>query len=248
MSRTLLVFVTSLLCCLGTPSAWACDKAADQASLLSLESKALLDNAPTFRHGWEDGNIRLQFKDHRSQAEGCHATMQLTLPQADLDEVNAYLDQHPAKRILLGAQGYAIPENRLIEVDYGYQVKGDAIVPQNADNKPLKDLHHSIEFMYQLLAQTRADVTSASRNTQPWPAERKAQESKRCADTLKTDGAPIGSACDCRIEKLALLISPRQQELVDFLLAQPYSTATGALIGYTEQSKAINHSCGLTKR
>jgi hypothetical protein len=248
MSRTLPAILTSLLYCLGIPSAWACDNATDQVKLFSLESKALLDNAPTFRHGWEDGNIQLKFKDHRTQAEGCQATMQLTLPQTDLDEVNAYLDQHPAKRILLGAQGYAIPENRIVAVDYRYQVKGDAVIPSNADNKPLKDLHHSIEFMYQLLAQTRADITPASRNTQPWSAERKAQQAQRCAETLKAETAPIVSACDCRIEKLEQQVSMRQLELVDFLLEQPYSTATGALIGYTEQSKAINHGCGLSKR
>jgi hypothetical protein len=248
MPRTLSVFLSSLLFSLCLTPAWACDQAALHADLMSRESRLLLDNAPTFRHGWEDGSIQLAFKDLQVQDEACHATMQLTLPQTDLDEVNAYLDQNPAKRILLGAQGYAIPENRVLQVDYRYQAKGDAVVPNNADNKPLSDLHHSIEFMYQLLAQTRADVTAASRNTQPWSAERKAEQAKRCAETLKANGASTETACGCRIEKLEQLISMRQLDLVDFLLQQPYSTATGALIGYTEQSKAINHSCGLSKR
>lgn len=215
--------------------------------LYKLESEKLLTNAPTFRHGWEDGAIKLEFADAAIRDTGCGATMRLELPQSDLDQVNAYLDRNPAKRILLGAQGYAIPENHRIAIDYLYVMQGDQVLPKNEGNKPLADLHHSIEFMYQLLAQIRADIQPDTVNGQPWPEAVRSRERQRCMQTLKAEEA-TESACDCRVEKLAAKLSPRQLELVDFLLEQPYSTATGALIGYTEQSKAINYGCKLAKR
>lgn len=249
MRLTLSLPSTLLSLCLCAAPALACDGPAALQQLQARESQTLLKNAPSFRHGWDDGHIQLRFGLGQASADGCTASMQLELPQADLDEVNAYLEQHPAKRILLGAQGYAVPEQRLITVDYRYLLDdGGKVSPHNEGNKPLNDLHHSIEFMYQLLAQTRAEVNAESANSVAWPAAARAEELKRCAQTLKSERASIEAACSCRVDKLATKLSARQMELVDFLLDQPYSTATGALIGYTEQSKAINHGCGLAKR
>lgn len=248
MRLTLSLPSTLLGLCLCVAPALACDTHTVTQQLQSQESQTLLKNAPPFRHGWDDGKIQLRFGPGQAQAEGCTASMQLELPQVDLDEVNAYLEQHPAKRILLGAQGYAIPEQRVITVDYHYRLDGGSASAHNEGNKPLSDLHHSIEFLYQLLAQTRAEVNAESSNSAPWPAVARAEELKRCTQTLTSEREPIEVACNCRLEKLATKLSARQMELVDFLLNQPYSAATGALIGYTEQSKAINHVCSLSKR
>lgn len=247
MRLTLSVPSTLLSLSLCAAPALACNDPAVLQQLQARESQTLLKNAPSFRHGWDDGNIKLRFSQGQASTDGCTASMQLELPQADLDEVNAYLEQHPAKRILLGAQGYAIPEQRVITVDYRYRLDGGSVSAHNEGNKPLSDLHHSIEFMYQLLAQTRAEVNAESSNSAAWPAALRAEELKRCTQTLKSGRESIETACNCRVDKLATRISARQMELVDFLLNQPYSTATGALIGYTEQSKAINHSCSLSK-
>lgn len=239
---------TILMLGLCAAPALACDNPAALKQLQAGESQTLLKNAPSFRHGWDDGTIQLRLGQGRASADGCTASLQLELPQADLDEVNAYLEKNPAKRILLGAQGYAVPEQRIITVDYRYRLDGDAVSAHNEGNKPLSDLHHSIEFMYQLLAQTRAEISAESTNRIAWPAAARAEELKRCTQTLKSGREPIEAACNCRVDQLTSKLSARQMELVDFLLDQPYSTATGALIGYTEQSKAINHSCGLSKR
>lgn len=239
---------TLLSLCLCAAPALACDNPAALKQLQVRESQILLKNAPSFRHGWDEGNIRLRFGQGQASADGCTASMQLELPQVDLDEVNAYLERHPAKRILLGAQGYGVPEQRIITIDYRYRLDSGSALAQNEGNKSLNDLHHSIEFMYQLLAQTRAEINAESTNSIAWPASVRAEEFKRCTQTLKTERETIEVACNCRVDKLASKLSPRQMELVDFLRDQPYSAATGALIGYTEQSKAINHSCGLSKR
>ena len=248
MPRPLALLLAAALSAATTLPALACDGPKIDQQLLAHESKTLLENAPTFRYGWEDGAITLHFSEPRSVAEGCSARMHLSLPQKDLDDVNAYLDQNPAKRILLGAQGYAIPENRNIEIDYHYTLQAGMPVVADQNNQPLKDLHHSIEFMYQLLAQIRADVRPDAHNDQPWPAEVKTRASARCAESLKADGTPIDAACDCRVEALQQQIGARQMTLIDYLLEQPYVAATGALSSYFDLSNAINHRCGLSKR
>ena len=226
----------------------ACDAAKTDQALLANESKALLDNAPTFRHGWQDGKITLRFDHLRSEGDHCAAGMHLTLPQQDLDDVNAYLDRNPAKRILLGAQGYAIPEQRNIDLDYRYTAQGASVTAANDDNLPLKNLHHSIEFMYQLLAQIRAEVSADAHNDKPWPAAARTAAAESCAASLSADGKPVETACQCRVEGLQQHLDARQQELVDYLQNQPYATATGALNSYFALSSAINHRCGLSKR
>ncbi|HWU82080.1 MAG TPA: hypothetical protein VN063_01220 [Methylophilaceae bacterium] len=248
MLRPLALLLAAVISGLMSLSTLACDGPKIDQQLFANESKTLLENAPTFRYGWEDGTITLHFGEPRAVAEGCSARMHLSLPQKDLDDVNAYLDQNPAKRILLGAQGYAIPEDRNIEIDYRYTLQAGVPAVADQGNQPLKDLHHSIEFMYQLLAQIRADIGPDARNDQPWPAEVKTRANARCADSLKSDGKPIGAACDCRVEALQQQMGARQMTLIDYLLEQPYVAATGALSSYFDLSNAINHRCGLSKR
>src|SRR6478735_5337890 len=104
MLKKLLALCTTLICAIPFPLL-ACSDAATLATLQNLESVKFLENAPTFKHAWEDKAIQLEFvnpiANNQPTAQDCVATLQLTLPQQDLDEVNTYLDENPAKRILL---------------------------------------------------------------------------------------------------------------------------------------------------
>ncbi|WP_137719822.1 hypothetical protein [Methylobacillus flagellatus] len=228
-------------------AASACDSEQQRAALYALESQKLLEHGPSFRHGWEDKAITLSIENPaNAAAQACKAELLVQIPQQDLDEVNRYLDQNPAKRILLGAQGYSVPASNSIRVETAYRLSntGDITLTDSPD-RAYKDMHNSLEFMYQLLAQLRTEVTASSHNTQAWPATLLTEERKQCAVTLKAQD--IAAACACRTDALATKISPRQMELVHTLLQQPYSTATGALISYTTFSKQVNQQCGLQK-
>ncbi len=113
---------------LSTSTAFACDAPDTLSAIHTSVSEKLLQNAPTFRHGWEDKEIELLITNAQKTANGCQATLQITIPQSDIDAVNAELEAQPAKRILLGAQGYRIPEQPMSIVDYYYLIENDAII------------------------------------------------------------------------------------------------------------------------
>lgn len=226
-------------------TAHACNDAATLDALNKLESNKLLQNAPTFRHAWEDKNIQLSFTDAKSTAQGCVATMQLTLPQQDLNEVNAYLDENPAKRILLGAQGYTVPDNTVSKVDYFYTLNYGQVNSANDGNQALNNLHSNIEFMYQSLAQERIVLKPGVSNTVVWNEQDKNSEQKNCIANYKANSGELASACSCRTDNLSKKLSPRQMELVAFIQKQPYSAATGVLNSYKQTSKEINETCNL---
>ncbi len=230
-------------------SAIACDDPNSLASIKAFEVQKLLENAPTFRHAWEDKIIELAFSNPRKDGNQCITNMAVSLPQQDLDEVNAHLNENPAKRILLGAQGYAIPESAVTKVDYFYQIDTDKIKPNNVQNQALNSLHSSIEYMYQTLAQQRVVLKKEVKNTIKWPEPSLIAEKTACINTLQTNVADLAEACVCRVEALSQLLSPRQLELVSFIQSQPYSAATGVLNSYQNASSEINQACSnLTKK
>lgn len=223
--------------------AYACDGPQIASQLYSLESSVLFKNPTAFAHGWQDGDITLKFTD-LSGAENCTATMQLNLPQRDLDEVYAHLDQNPAKRILLGAQGYQVPESIMVKLTYHFAVENGQVASRNEDNKALSDLHSSLQFMYQLLTQLRAEVTADSQNTSPWPDNTRMQWLSQCQQAFENN-AVASTGCDCKVENLAKTYTARQMELIEDLQSHPYSATSAALIRFKQLDKSINKSCGL---
>jgi hypothetical protein len=214
----------------------------DVSALYAAESAKLLENAPTFKHAWEDKTAQLSFSDAKSTPDGCVATMQLTLPQQDLDEVNADLNDNPAKRILLAAQGYTIPEKATSRVEYFYQMQDGKAVPTH-NNQALNSLHSSLEYMYQNLAQQRIALKKGVKNTVAWDDAFKQTEHAQCKQKFTVAVGNLDFACTCRVDNLSRILSPRQMELVRFIESQPYSAATGALNAYTHTSKEINEDC-----
>lgn len=224
--------------------AFACDGTQVASQLHSLESSELLKNPTAFAHGWQDGDITLKFEG-LSGAENCTATMQLNLPQRDLDEVNAHLDQNPAKRILLGAQGYQVPDSTVVKLTYQFALENGQVASRNQGNKALSDLHSSLEFMYQLLTQLRAEVKADGQNTSPWPDKTKSQWLTQCQQAFTNNPADAG--CACKVENLAKTYTARQMELIEHLQSHPYSATSAALIRFKELDKGINKSCGLSQ-
>jgi hypothetical protein len=222
---------------------FACD---DIEALYALESATLLKNAPTFKHGWEDKTIQLHFSDVKTTAEGCMATMQLTLPQQDLDEINAEINQ--TKRTELAIKGYEVPKpvNRVV---YYYQVKDGQVLPNTELNHALKRLHESVEYMYQSLAQQRIALKKGIKNPVTWDDSLKQTEMAHCRTHYIVTVGNLDFACTCRVDNLSRIMSPRQIELAHFMESPPSPAAAEALNAYLHSSKKINDDCNnLTKK
>lgn len=222
----------------------ACHSPDNLNDIDALETEKLLQNAPSFKHGWDAKAIRLQVTKDDADQDTCVANLTLTIPQQDIDAVNAFLDQNPAKRILLAAQGYQVLTNTKTVVDYRYKVKDGKIVDENKLNQALNQFHSSIEYMYQQLAQIRASVPPDSQNTIVWPTRTREDAINTCL-TTNFFANNNKSTCTCRVDKLVKIISPTQMALIDFIETQPYAIAAGALSDYYEHSHAINNTCGI---
>lgn len=229
----------SVLIWLISYSAIACDISKESKKLIQIEINKLLGNAPTFKHAFEDKAIQINMLNVSTNKEHCLATLVLTLPQQDLDEANHYLDANPAKKILLAAQGYGIPEKTINEVLYRYELVAGEPQPMASDNVELKSLYNNIEYTYQLLAQLRINIEETPKNTIPWSYDQTKNEFLSCMKSK----AYSETQCNCRVKKLSDSLSPRKMELINFIQSQPYSVATGAMNSYLQFSKNINESC-----
>ncbi len=217
----------------------ACDISKESKKIIQTETNKLLGNAPTFKHAFEDKTIQINISNISTNKEYCLATLVLTLPQQDLDEANHYLDANPAKKILLAAQGYGIPEKTINEVPYRYELVGGDPKSMIGDNVELKSLYNNVEYTYQLLAQLRINVEESPKNTIAWSHDQTKNEFLSCMKTK----AYSEFQCNCRVRKLSDSLSPRKMELINFIQSQPYSVATGAMNSYLQFSKNINESC-----
>jgi len=229
-----------------TLSAQACDSAQAVDELRAIESTKLLQHPLAFSHGWQDGEIRLSVMQGNRNTDGlCTAMLKLEIPQRDLDMVNAHLDQNPAKRILLGAQGYSVPPAPMFEVPFNFTLENGKVMPKNDENRPLDDMHHSLEFMYQLLTQLGAEISAPDNNLQPWPEAVRESELKVCQASLAA--SDTATACSCRTQALEANYKARQMALIGYLQSHPYSTTSKAVVSFNTLSNDINKRCGLQK-
>jgi hypothetical protein len=212
------------------------------AQLKQIETDKLLSNAPTFKQAWMEGTISIKFTSPKTSDNQCVASLEIKLPQVDIDEAMQHLDQNPAKRILIAAQGYAVPDKTAIEIPYYYQMTKNEVVPVDLKNTELKSLHNNLQYTYQLLAQLRANVDEKSINQTPWSTEEIDAAIQSCRDqaSSKSQG---NNFCPCRIEQIAKNISAKQMELITYIQTQPFSVATGSLDGFQKLSEKINHEC-----
>ena len=223
-------------------NALACADSDDMAQLKQIESEKLLSNAPTFKQAWIEKTINIKFTPKRSVDDQCMASFEIQLPQKDIDEATQHLDQNPAKRILLAAQGYAVPDKNSIETPFYYEMTNGKVVPSETKNTELKSLHNNLEYTYQLLAQLRANVDEKSVNLTPWSTEEINAAIQTCRNKQSSKSEAV-NFCPCRIEQLSKNISAKQMELINYIETQPFSVATGSLNGFQKLSEKVNHEC-----
>ena len=239
--KRLIAIVLSFLV-MNYQNALACADSDDMAQLKQIESEKLLSNAPTFKQAWIEKTISIKFTPKRTIDNQCMASFEIQLPQKDIDEATQHLDQNPAKRILLAAQGYAVPDKISIETPFYYQMTNGRAVPSELKNTELKSLHNNLEYTYQLLAQLRANVDEKSVNETSWSTEEINAAIQTCRDKQSSKSEAV-NFCPCRIEQLSKNISAKQMELINYIETQPFSVATGSLNVFQKLSEKVNHEC-----
>lgn len=238
--KNLMVFVLMLLIYRGALA--SCSDPSAIGKLTTIETEKLLSNAPTFKQAWEDKAIQIVFSNLKDQGNECVALLKLQLPQADLDEANQHLDQNPAKRILIAAQGYSVPDSTTIEVPFTYQIIDGKVLPSNPNTPELKALHNNIEYTYQLLAQLRIHVDENATNQQAWSNSELQASTNSCLNNKAFKSKDV-NFCSCRTEKLSKSISAKQMELVNYIETQPFSIATGSMNGFNKLNEKISDAC-----
>ena len=191
---------------------------------------------PAFKHALADKVAKVGIEI--AEGQGCLAKLVLTLPQADINEANVVLDAQPAKKIMLGAQGYQLPQNAHNEADF--TVNASTLAVPNADilqTAPLGKLRASVELMYSFITQKRSTVDEAQTNAALWPEVLTAQVVRNCS-TKKTT-----VVCGCIAEKYSLIIPARQMEYILSNEENPYAMAAGANQGFEAIKKSTAWVC-----
>lgn len=191
---------------------------------------------PVFKHTLADQKIKVEIQ--AAAGDGCQAELVVQIPQADIDEANAFLDAQPAKKIMLAAQGYALPQGTdhraVFDVNVDQLTIADADILQTA---PLGKLRASMELMYAFLTQERAQLSAAQANDVPWSDAIKQQELAHCTANKTT------SACRCIVDQYALKITEHQMEYIQYIRTNPYALAMGADQVYEDVKQNAASAC-----
>ncbi len=179
---------------------------------------------PAFKHALEAKEVSVAVED--VEGEACRAKLVVKLPQSHLDEANAVLDAAPAKKIMLGAQGYELPQKTVNEAIFSVDANSLAIA--NSDilqTAEFGKLRASLELMYAFITQKRAEVIGSQENTIPWPNVLTEQVVAGC-------NKASASSCACIAEQYATKLTAHQMEYILYIRENPYALATGANDGF----------------
>jgi len=197
---------------------------------------------PAFAHAVEDKTVRLDTQI--SKDEPCTASLTITLPERDLADAQRILDADIAKKIMLTGQGYSLPESTQMRASYLVALdKAGPAEKEKLQTKPLGKLRASVELMYAMLTQARAEVKPGQQNSQPWQADYKAQRIAQCQQTLAADSR--NGACTCQASGLEALVTQRQSDYLHYIKSNPYAKATGNDKTYNGMLEKLNDDCGL---
>lgn len=205
--------------------------------LTEKESRYLSQQIPpAFKHALVDKAVKLDVQ--AAVGEGCHAKLVLTLPQADIDEANAVLDAQPAKKIMLGAQGYALPQEVINTATF--TVDPASLEIPNVDilqTAPYGKLRASVELMYSFISQKRSNISEAQTNETPWPEALTTQVVSSC------DSATKAVDCTCVAKQYAMRIPARQMEYILSNEENPYAMGAGANQGFKTIKQKASSVC-----
>jgi len=217
----------------------------DQSSLSKLKADQLeyfqTKFPPAFKHAYEDGKVKLDYKTtNAGSADACIADLQVTFPQEDLDVSNTLLDKEPAKKIMLSAQGYALPETNTLHATFNVDSRYQQLPSQAyLQTKPLGQLTAQLELMYAFVTQARVEAITPNDQSKPWDSQQINVAESKCqalASTIPVD-------CSCRIEKLSQEIGFRDFEYIDSIQTNPYAFATGAGTSVKNIIAPTNQAC-----
>lgn len=225
----------------------ACLNPSQLESLQKNELSYMLNRIPpAFAHAVSDQQVTLKVTEQ--QADSCTAALVVNLPEAHLKEAQAVLDADPAKSIMLAAQGYAIPSNKSLEANF-------KVLPSNLEipsaetlqTAALGQLRASVELMYSLITQARANLPNDVQNSTPWSTAYQQTHTKRCSEkyTVKS-GQDMAGSCACQANTLAKHVSERQMEYIDYVRSNPYAVATGSSQYFARLEGQALLACGLT--
>lgn len=228
-----------LFACQATGTFAAC-LSNDQLSQLTQNEVSYLTQKipPVFKHTLQANQIKVAVE--AVDGDSCKANLMVKLPQADVDEAQSILDAEPAKKIMLSAQGYALPQGTQHQANF--TVDADSLAIADADvlqTAPLGKLRASLELMYAFLTQKRAEVTPTQSNTAAWPNEVRQQELANCGANQTT------AVCECIVNQYALKIPANQMEYIQYIRTNPYALALGADQAYEEvKQNAVSFCAG----
>lgn len=195
---------------------------------------------PAFADAVADGLVHGQMT--LAQSEPCEARWQLNLPANDIAEAEALLQAQPAKQIMLVAQGYQIPQQTMLEAVL--KVDAKTIQPsakEGLQTAPLGKLRASVELMYAMLTQARADLQGVTLT--PWREVELEALNQRCQQQFSA--ANLAQACACRSQHLSQQYSARQVSYNQYLASNPYAFASGNGAHFKQLDKKVQLSCGL---
>jgi hypothetical protein len=231
----LFIFLFSLLN--GSVVLAACLSSSQLNALSEKETDYLSQKIPpAFKHALQANQLSIAIE--AVEGEHCLAKLVVNVPQAHLDEANAVLDAAPAKKIILAAQGYELPQTMMNEATFN--VDASSLVIPNPDilqTAPLGKLRASLELMYAFITQKRADVTGNLQNTTPWPSALMQQVATSCNSSVST------SVCACIAAQYATQLTPHQMEYIQYIRENPYALATGANNGFEAVKSQAESVC-----
>ena len=190
---------------------------------------------------------KIQFKMQAAETGTCKANFEVTLPENDVKEANLLLAADPAKKIILFSQGYVLPETTILNA--AFTVDPASLQASHADtlqSGELGKLRASIEMMYAMLTQQRANIDEKAQNNVPWSAEFRQRQMTKCTSQFASiQQATAG--CECQISKTSEIASERQIRYVEYVDSNPYAQATGASKNFSAVKSQIQLACGLRK-
>lgn len=204
----------------------ACLSSSQLDTLTETETNYLKQKIPpAFKHAMEAQEVSVAVE--AVDGEACRAKLVVKLPQAHIDEANTVLDAQPAKKIMLGAQGYELPQKAVNEATFNVDASSLAIAsPDILQTAEFGKLRASLELMYAFITQKRAEIIGAQQNTDPWPSALTEQVVADCSNKGSA------SSCACIAEQYATKLTAHQMEYITYIRENPYALATGANDGF----------------
>ncbi len=190
---------------------------------------------------------RVSLKAMPAESDTCAAKIEITVPEQDIKTANELLEKDPAKKIILFSQGYTLPEATQLSAAFKLDEKTLAVAhPDTLHSAELGKLRASVEMMYAMITQARADIDPNARNNQAWTKEFAQQHIADCSKTFKVSTSG-DTGCECQVSKLAEVVSEQQMRYIDYVKSNPYALGTGSGNNFAELKRNIDASCGLRK-